>query len=468
LAQISHQTKIKTNNHMLHTKTNISGISKSFNLVSFTAGFMAVLVFLFPLRVSAQASVVANEQASAKTDVGAVSNSSTSTVFGTPAVSPVKPVETSAEDSDATVKAFPYKQTFLISAYYSPIPNQNKYVTGSYSGDVRLNGDGVKAADGTVVYPGMVAAPKTYPFGTKMLISGIGTVAVHDRGGAIVLSGERGNSHDRLDVWMGYGDAGLTRALKWGKRSVEVTVYGIDDSIVEKVDLAGYSNNEKNANTHIISFDPPSASDSSSSNHVQITASTDAQTVNLASTVAFGSSSADIAKVQTTLKRMNYYHGDITSVYDQATRDAVTQFQVAERIVASENDFGAGYLGPKTMKVLADKLDVPTANAASVKVDVMQTFTQDLKLGDSGDDVRLLQQELKNIHLLGIDPSGFYGDVTQHAVYKFQQINQLVIDESSDGAGILGPSTRAILNSMVAERTQTEQLIAARKDDENP
>lgn len=94
----------------------------------------------------------------------------------------------------------PRQQTFVISAYYSPMPNQAKYVTGSYAGDIRLNGDGVKAADGSHVYPGMIAAPKSYAFGTKMKIPGVGIVAVHDRGGAIVHSGERGNSYDRLDV----------------------------------------------------------------------------------------------------------------------------------------------------------------------------------------------------------------------------------------------------------------------------
>jgi len=29
---------------------------------------------------------------------------------------------------------------------------------------------------------------------------------IADRGGAIVLSGERGQSNDRIDVWMGNGE----------------------------------------------------------------------------------------------------------------------------------------------------------------------------------------------------------------------------------------------------------------------
>ena len=61
---------------------------------------------------------------------------------------------------------YPYVKTFKISAYYSPLPCQEKYTTGSYEGDIRLNGSGVNSADGTPVYPGMIAAPKTYSFGT--------------------------------------------------------------------------------------------------------------------------------------------------------------------------------------------------------------------------------------------------------------------------------------------------------------
>jgi len=132
---------------------------------------------------------------------------------------------------------YPYNQTFIISAYYSPLAGQDKYVTGSYKGDIRLNGGGVHGADGTPVYPGMIAAPKGYLFGTKMTIPGLGTVAVHDRGGAIVHSGVRKNAYDRLDVWMGYGDAGRSRAMKWGKRTVDVVVVGFDASVKENIAL---------------------------------------------------------------------------------------------------------------------------------------------------------------------------------------------------------------------------------------
>ena len=71
--------------------------------------------------------------------------------------------------------------TFMATAYYSPLPDQETYYRGSYEADVALNGGGISAADGTGVYAGMIAAPSTYPFGTKIYLDGLGIVSVHDR-----------------------------------------------------------------------------------------------------------------------------------------------------------------------------------------------------------------------------------------------------------------------------------------------
>ena len=87
-----------------------------------------------------------------------------------------------------------YLSNFVISGYYSPLPGQDRYATGSYESDIYLNGNGTHGADGTPVYPGMVACPRTrtldngktvgYDFGTKFYIPGIGLTTCHDVGGA--------------------------------------------------------------------------------------------------------------------------------------------------------------------------------------------------------------------------------------------------------------------------------------------
>ena len=100
---------------------------------------------------------------------------------------------------------YPYKKKFIISAYYSPLPDQKHYYTGAYKSEIRLNGRGTNGASGRQVYPGMVAAPKSYAFGTKMNIPGVGIVAVQDRGGAIRSADGKRRKYDRLDIWMGKG-----------------------------------------------------------------------------------------------------------------------------------------------------------------------------------------------------------------------------------------------------------------------
>lgn len=122
------------------------------------------------------------------------------------------------------------KKEFIITAYYSPLPNQNFYLKGNYDAEKVLNGNGTNGASGKPVFTGMLAAPKTYAFGTKIVFEGLGAGIVEDRGGAIVTAGERGQVYDRIDIWMGQGESGLRRALIWGRRKVTGTLVASNDN----------------------------------------------------------------------------------------------------------------------------------------------------------------------------------------------------------------------------------------------
>ena len=50
-----------------------------------------------------------------------------------------------AADEDET-------RTFVVTAYYSPLPDQTRYLRGSYEADIRLNGNGTHGASGKPVY----------------------------------------------------------------------------------------------------------------------------------------------------------------------------------------------------------------------------------------------------------------------------------------------------------------------------
>ena len=80
-----------------------------------------------------------------------------------------------------------YEETYLVAtAYYSPLPGQKYYLRGNYEKEVILNGNGTHGASGKPVFTGMLAAPKSYRFGTRIWVDGLGTGSVEDRGGAIV------------------------------------------------------------------------------------------------------------------------------------------------------------------------------------------------------------------------------------------------------------------------------------------
>ncbi len=342
----------------------------------------------------------------------------------------------SAETLQFDETIFPYVKTFLISAYYSPLPDQEYYYTGSFDGDKRLNGNGVSAADGTPVYPGMAAAPVTYPFGTKLKVPGLGVLTIHDRGGAIVKSGQRGNAHDRLDIWMGAGEEGLRRALSWGKRTVDVEVLGIDSTIADSFELDNFSTD----------FTLPTTSTTPS---VQPT-----PTALFSEIPQYGDEGEHVKKLQEVLKEKNFYSGEISAVFDEPTRIALVDLQKSASIIQSEEEYGAGYVGPKTIKVLASSDFVSQAHAQEKTVQTFAEFTKDLALGDEGEEVKKLQMELRKLHLLGVEPSGVYDEVTAHAVFKYQQHSEIIGSKDDFGAGVFGPKTRNTLNGTVSERVQ--------------
>ena len=63
---------------------------------------------------------------------------------------------------------------FVVTAYYSPLPNQKYYYTGNYESEVKLNWNWTHWASWKEVFSWMLAAPKTYEFGTKVYLEWLG------------------------------------------------------------------------------------------------------------------------------------------------------------------------------------------------------------------------------------------------------------------------------------------------------
>lgn len=437
---------------------------------------------------------------------------------------------------NAASQQVPYTKKFVISSYYTPLQNQSRYITGSFEGDVRLNGEGVHSADGTKVYPGMAAASRDYPFGTKMEIPGFGTVAIHDRGGAI-----KGN---RLDIWMGEGEEGLRRALWWGMRTLDVKVYGIDPNIQESVNIAGiplaeisiipqrstyfktdlavgddgpqvhelqrflkklgyfksdvtgYFGSETNAaltqfqieRNVIPDSEDPGAGNFGPRSRYALEALLEEKRDQLLQKLPppglrKGSKGEAVKNIQDALFDLGFLKAEnITGNFEDKTADAILRFQTDADLIHSPKDFGAGIYGPKTKAALENFLAQSYTPSQELMITRSPTplsktvFAQSMEFNSRSAQVALLQDELKRLHFFGLEPTGYFGKVTEHAVFKFQQAFGIVEKETDFGSGVVGPKTLEKLNDIasarqsqkktVAQTTEQKEVVAARLNDE--
>ncbi|MDD3145323.1 MAG: peptidoglycan-binding protein [Candidatus Gracilibacteria bacterium] len=344
---------------------------------------------------------------------------------------------------------------FVVTAYYSPLPNQKHYLTGDYESEVRLNGQGVKGASGKPVFPGMLAGPKTYDFGTKIYLEGLGIGEISDRGGAIVTAGNRGYSHDRIDVWMGYGDEGLQRALYWGKRTVKGNIIDKNSNITlnyEKVPSPAWASSGLKPQNNVFTF-----------------------------SLGVGSDIDKVKKLQDFFSDLGLYKGYINGVYNSEMIDIVYDYQVQNEIVSSPSDSGAGYWGNLTK----DKFKKAYLNGDFDKEEIVESEVQAqphpspllIEEGINGnnnsfdifsqsisgvENIKQLQSILKEISFYTGEITGNYDDITD-SIYTFQVENNIVKSEKDLGAGNFGPKTRETLKAVYAsynvEKEKAEKLL---------
>lgn len=127
-----------------------------------------------------------------------------------------------------------------------------------------------------------------------------------------------------------------------------------------------------------------------------------------------------ISSVQSRLSELQYYeYPTITGYYGPVTQEAVKKFQRTNGLAQD------GMLNSETMALLFSD---------GAKIYMMCP-------GDSGDDIRALQEKLVELGYLTAEPTGYYGDATVAAVMAFQEKNSLDVD------GKAGQMTRSVLYS---------------------
>lgn len=314
----------------------------------------------------------------------------------------------------------PQEVDFVLTAYYSPLPGQCCYVKGGLVADKILNGNGTHGADGTPVYVGMVAAPPSYTFGTKVQVPGLGVLEVHDRGGAIQLL-EGGKIH-RIDVWAGYGEEGLARALSFGVKRVRGVVYppgtGQPKSDFDLARIEMDYDRLKPYNTvqnGLIDLMPKA-----------------------------GDRSLSVAYLQEHLKALGYLVDDDAKFFGPKTQAALEGFQRAKGL-----DVVTDFLNPDTaamlmasVRMLGRDMGVPTVGELS-----------------SQKDLASAQRLLRSMGYYKGRTDGTYGEPLKNAIIAFQKEKLLIGDATSPGAGTIGPITQAAISDVL--RAERSRQIAA-------
>ncbi len=322
-----------------------------------------------------------------------------------------------------------FEQDLVITAYYSPLPDQCCYIRGSLSADIELNGEGHHGADGTEVYPGMVAAPPSYPFGTRIILPGIGTVTVHDRGGAI----QEWKSAHRLDLWAGYGEEGLARAIAFGVKRVHAVVYppGTPQP-TESIDLAALEA-------------PPD----------QLRPYLSDTTTLLDIHAELGQKTASVVFLQERLKAVGYFDENVNGFFGPATQKSLAGF--LKDMALAEPD------------TTLTEISAAHLEAAFRRVDAVDPIAFPVDPESAPARVAEAQRTLRFLGAYNGRSNGLYDKPFKDAVLAFQKNQGIVVSDSAAGAGRIGPQTRARIIALWRRKLAgigATRLIAMRKIDQ--
>ncbi len=323
----------------------------------------------------------------------------------------------------------PYRQEFVITAYYSPKQGQCCYVRGSYEADIVLNGNGTNGASGKEVHPGMAAAPKLYPFGTRITLPGIGTVTVQDRGGAINTQSD--GTH-RLDLWMGEGEEGLARALAFGVQRMTGTVF-----------LPG--TNQPPESFALANHDAP---------WNKLSTFLEGREILLSVRPKKGDRSQSTLLLQQDLHDAGFLRREPTGFYGPETEIALKGFAKEFHINGAVTEL--------TRETAATLL-------AAVDVKEPDLLPRNVNIGSAAADVRNLQRLLRYLGFYKGRTDGIFDVDVRRAVLEFQLNQNVIASRGASGAGTAGPRTRMAINTVLREKRVAqrakEYLLLARIDD---
>ena len=149
----------------------------------------------------------------------------------------------------------------------------------------------------------------------------------------------------------------------------------------------------------------------------------------------------EIGVIQEALLKLDYYYGDITGHYGERTARGVRMFQA---------DYGLEETGIAD-DVTRGRLYAVTGMTAPVLSDTLIEMNVTLRRGDSGSEVRWLQESLTTLGHYQGEITGNFGGLTHDAVRSFQRAFGL------SGDGVAGRNTIRALKRALEDRESIMQ-----------
>lgn len=162
-----------------------------------------------------------------------------------------------------------------------------------------------------------------------------------------------------------------------------------------------------------------------------------------------GSTGENVRTVQRRLKDLKFYNGSVDGDFGPGTEEAVKRFQKQYGLTAD------GKVGAATLEALRTAKATAKPAYQAVTVTATPAFSQNtyLREGNSGSDVRKMQERLISLGYLSGEPTGRFDEATEAGVIAFQRRNTDYAD------GVAGPDTLKALYSSSARSTSSAAAV---------
>ncbi|MBQ8093964.1 MAG: peptidoglycan-binding protein [Clostridia bacterium] len=181
-----------------------------------------------------------------------------------------------------------------------------------------------------------------------------------------------------------------------------------------------------------------------------------------------GDEDEEIATIQSALKQLKFYTGDITGHFGTRTKEAVVKFQKKYKLQAD------GIVGDDTLQQLYSVAGIevlPTTSVTSSTSSSSSSSGSVLHYGSQNEQVRQLQQNLTALGYYSGSITGHYGSKTEASVSAFQRANGLSADGvagtktlNAISAALTGSTSSSSSSSSTSKTTTTSTVTASSSD----